>query len=377
MDIPPDCNEPFKLSFFGLMVNATFCVGSILETLGICKQMTFVRNLISLLVLKKDPTLHIRDAQFGHVPVRIYEPKSSSSEKRRCVIFFHGGLCMFGTTKCYSYVCRTIARESESIVIDIEYRLAPAHPFPAQKIDCITVLEHIQKEAENYGVDPNRIILAGDSSGGTMAAAVCHILVAMKDVVKPRAQVLIYPLLQSLDFSLPSYQQNKSIPMLYRKRAVKLGVKYITEDTVDFDSIINGAHVPDELRVRYRKWISAHHIPDEFKVRGYVPLEPAPFSKKLYEVCKITFQADFSPLLVEDGIIRQVPETLLLTCEYDVLRDDGLLYKKRLEDNGVPVTWLHLKNGFHGIMFEGDKMPFSFKDAKPAWESIASFIKKF
>ncbi|KAK9405587.1 hypothetical protein NXF25_004361 [Crotalus adamanteus] len=67
--------------------------------------------------------------------------------------------------------------------------------------------------------------------------------------------------------------------------------------------------------------------------------------------------------MAEDAVIQQFPETFLLTCEYDIFRDDGLLYKKRLEDNGVPVTWLHLKDGFHGITLLIDMGSIQFPDS--------------
>lgn len=71
----------------------------------------------------------------------------------------------------------------------------------------------------------------------------------------------------------------------------------------------------------------------------------------MYEVAESMFDPVFSPLLAEDNVIAQLPETFLLTCEFDVLRDDGLLYKKRLEDHGIKVTWCHLQEGFHGTVF--------------------------
>lgn len=236
---------------------------------------------------------------------------------------------------------------------------------------------HLLKETEKYGVDPNRIILAGDSSGGMLASLICHHLVIRKATPRIRAQVLIYPPYQLIDVTLPSYQQNRFAPILPGKRVVQLAAKFITRDPVDASGFLRNAHVPDDLSVKYRKWISADHIPDEFKVRGYVPIAPAPFSEKLYKVLEIAFQDNFCPLLFEDDIIRQLPETFLLTCEYDVLRDDGILYKKRLEDNGVPVSWLHLKKGFHGIMYQNESLPFRFKEAEKAMKQILDFIRKF
>ncbi|XP_054857554.1 arylacetamide deacetylase-like 3 [Eublepharis macularius] len=355
----------------------TFSLGSLLETLGICSQIQFLRQAMVAGVLQTDQNLHITDERFGNVPVRIYEPKRPYSEPRRCVIYIHGGAGLFGTIKSYATLCRKWALKSGTMVVNVGFRLAPEHPHPAQLEDCLLAVEHFLKEAKNYGVDPNRIMIAGDSSGGMLAAMVCNNLVSRKHLPKIRAQLLIYPFLQTVDGTLPSYQQNCFAPILFKERAIKLALRFMTEEMVDFKGVMKNAHVPDGMSVKYRKWISADHIPDEFKKRGYVPKVPAPFSEKLNKVTGLSFQPTFCPLLAEDDIVRQLPETFLLTCEYDVLRDDGLLYKKRLEDNGVPVTWLHLKKGFHGILYESDLMFFQYQEAEHAMKHIVDFIQRF
>ncbi|EDL81059.1 rCG30884, partial [Rattus norvegicus] len=84
---------------------------------------------------------------------------------------------------------------------------------------------------------------------------------------------------------------------------------------------------------------------------------------------------EVSPLLADDKTIAQLPETLLVSNEYDVLRDDSILYKKRLEDQGVPVTWCHLEDGFHGCIMLFDKKALSFPCSHKAMSSTVSFIK--
>lgn len=257
------------------------------------------------------------------------------------------------------------------------YPLAPEHPFPAQQLSCYTAVSHFLKNAQDYGVDPKRIVLAGDSSGGTLVASTAQQLVMKKDVPQPRAQMLLYPFLQSLDFNLPSYQQNHSIPLLLKKDAVRLGTVYLLGTSAGVNEIMANAHIPQEVRAKYQKWISAEHIPEEFKGRGYVPFVPGPFSEDLFKKSKGVFDPMFSPLLAEDAIIQQFPETFLLTCEYDIFRDDGLLYKKRLEDNGVPVTWLHLKDGFHGITLLIDMGPIQFPGTRKSINSVIQFLERF
>ncbi|KFP84900.1 Arylacetamide deacetylase-like 4, partial [Acanthisitta chloris] len=250
----------------------------------------------------------------------------------------------------YERTCRYLARKSNSVVVAVEYRLAPKHPFPAQFEDCLTATIHFLRTAQDHGVDPSRVVICGDSSGGALTAAVSQALGYRRDVPKLRAQILIYPFLQSVDFDLPSYQQNANIPVLLRERTVVLGLKYLNIDLSVIKEVFKGCHLPEDMKLKYQKWVSADHIPEEFKTRGYKPSPTHPFSKETYTKAKIMFDPVFSPLLCEDSVIAQLPETFILTCEFDVLRDDGLLYKKRLEDHGIKVTWCHLQEGIHGTM---------------------------
>ncbi|XP_062821923.1 arylacetamide deacetylase-like 3 [Anolis carolinensis] len=246
-------------------------------------------------------------------------------------------------------LCRYISQETDSVLVSIAFRLAPENPFPIPVMDCCTATAHFLKNASDYGVDPNRIALYGECSGGTFATVVCQQLAARTDLPKPCAQVLIYPYLQAVDFNLPSYQQNYAVPMLFKKRALRLGTLYLTGKEFDVEGVMRNTHLPKHVWMKYRKWVSPDLIPERFKGRGYVPMEWPQFRPEIYEKCKELTNPMFSPLLSEDDVIRQLPKTFLLTCEYEIFRDDCLLYKKRLEDNGVPVTWYHIEDGFHSI----------------------------
>lgn len=128
------------------------------------------------------------------------------------------------------------------------------------------------------------------------------------------------------------------------------------------------------MRHKYKKWVSADLIPDEFKIRGYVPPKRTSYKPEVHEAVKEILAITFSPLLAEDSIICQLPESFIVTCEFDVLRDDGLLYKKRLQDNGVQVTWYHSENGFHGILAFFGYGIFSFLSANKIMDSIVNYI---
>uniref|UniRef100_A0A8C6ZLG3 Arylacetamide deacetylase-like 4 n=3 Tax=Tinamidae TaxID=8803 RepID=A0A8C6ZLG3_NOTPE len=374
-EIPRGVNQPAKLRLVLALLLGTAALGKILEKTGICSQITFGRYMRRGRRLAVDPKLFIQDLQFKKVPVRVYQPTAPSHGRRRGIIFFHGGGWVFGSLDTYEKVCRYIARESESVVVSVEYRLAPEHKYPAAYEDCLNATLHFMKNIEHYGVDPARIIVSGDSAGGNLAAAVSQTLASRSDLPKLRAQILIYPGLQALDFNLPSYQQNRAVPLLLRERAAFFALQYLNGDASHVEEVLEGSHIPADVRLKYRKWVSADNIPEEFKTRGVKTLAPTDCIAEVYESVKRFCEPNLCPLLAEDATVHQQPESFILTCEYDVLRDDGLLYKKRLEDNGVPVTWYHIEDGFHGIISLHDYCGFSFPAGKRGLDSIVNFIK--
>ncbi|NXD16304.1 ADCL4 protein, partial [Nothocercus nigrocapillus] len=250
----------------------------------------------------------------------------------------------------YERTCRYFTKKSNSVFVSVGYRLAPEYPFPTQFEDCLAATVHFMRIAEDYGVDPARIITCGDSSGGTIAAAVTQEMTNRKDLPKLRAQILIYPFLQAVSFNLPSYEQNRGVPVLLKKRTVALGLKYLNKDLSFLDEVLKSAHIPRDLELKYKEWLNPDNIPEDFKPKDYQQRKENQFSEDLYRLAKPLLEPFFSPLLAEDTVIAQLPETFILSCEFDVLRDDALLYKKRLEDHGIKVTWCHLEQGFHGII---------------------------
>ncbi|XP_067328996.1 arylacetamide deacetylase-like 3 [Anolis sagrei] len=292
--------------------------------------------------------------------------------KKSVLVIISLETCFSGLT---DVPCRYIAQETDSVVMTVAFRLAPEHPFPIPVMDCCTATMHFLKNAEEYGVDPHRIVLYGESSGGTFAAAVSEYLAGKKDLPKLGGQVLIYPGLQAVDLNLPSYQQNQSVPLLFKKRALKIATLLLTAKEVNLEDIMKNAHLPKHVWMKYRKWVNPDDIPERFKGTGYVPMERPPFNQELYEIVKEVTNPMYSPLLAEDDVIRQLPKTFLVTCEYDIFRDDGLLFKKRLEDNGVPVTWYHIKDGFHGILIGIVRWPLEYPGTRLHCQHINNFIK--
>ncbi|KAG9472086.1 hypothetical protein GDO78_021313, partial [Eleutherodactylus coqui] len=330
--------------------------------------MTFLSKILTP-KLKDDPEIFKKDLQFDGVPVRVYQPRSPSVGGRKGVMFFHGGGFAYGSIDYYDSLCVHLAKNSEAVVVSVGYRLAPEHRCPAAFDDCLKATVHFLKTAQEHGVDPSSVIICGDSAGGNLTAGVCQCLVGIADIPKPLAQVMIYPLLQMADFNTPSYQQNKMVPLVFQDDVINIVLIYIGADLSLSKEILKGSHVCPEIREKLSKWWSS----EEFQVKDYKLHIMAPFNKGVYEKVKKSLELACSPLFSDDAVIRQLPKAYILTCEFDVLRDDGILYKKCLEDNGVPVTWFHVKDGFHGIANYFDQP--EVVSAKLAVDNVITYIK--
>lgn len=257
------------------------------------------------------------------------------------------------------------------------YRLAPEHGYPAQFEDGLKAAEFFLKNVESHRVDPARVAIIGDGFGATVAAFVTQKLVEKPDLPKLRAQLLIGPLLQVLNFNLFSYQQNRFVPILTQKDIVRILLWYITKLRSIVDLGVQELHISEDRKLMYKDWLSPDNIPKELLTRGhYREFQPSTDpTDNIHYLLKILPETTCSPLLAEDAIVSQLPETFILTCEFDVLRDDGLLYKKRLEDCGVPVSWCHLSDGFHGLLYLFNVWFLAFPFIEKGADHIVSYIK--
>ncbi|KAK6321492.1 hypothetical protein J4Q44_G00084680 [Coregonus suidteri] len=299
--------------------------GRILDRLGLCHQVRFTRwfrRRFLVHIRPVPPGLRVKDLTFSEVPVRVYEPTTGSLGLRRGLVYFHGGGWVLGSLDTADDVCRHIAKEAETTVISVGYRLAPEHRYPIQLDDCDAATCHFLSVAEaEFGVDPGR-------------------------------GVLIYPALQMADFNLPSYQQNHAVPILFRGRMAFYFLQYLNGDTSVCQDVLEGNHIPAEMRLAFKEWLSPEHLPPECRVRGDLQKvhSALDYSGEVYHIIKDGLDPEVSPLLAEDAVIHLTPPAFILTCEYDVLRDDGILYRKRLLELGLDVTWHHVPDGFHGLV---------------------------
>lgn len=162
---------------------------------------------------------------------------------------------------------------------------------------------------------------------------------------------MLYPALQTLDLNLPSYQQNENKPILTKTLMAKFWSEYFTSDSSLTEAMATNRHVPVEWSHLFQFVNWSHLLPEEMK-KDSLYTGPTYGSSEFAQKYPGFLDTRAAPLLASDAQLRGLPLTYILTCEHDVLRDDGVMYARRLQAAGVPVTHDHAKDAFHGaVMF--------------------------
>jgi acetyl esterase len=223
----------------------------------------------------------------GSVPIRVYRPADSVGEVLPLVINFHGGGFVSGDPRQSEWWCSSIAHEVRAVVVSVDYRLAPEHPFPAAPDDCYSAMSWAVENAGDLGADGTRLAVMGDSAGGNLAAVVC--LMARDRGGPPVAfQLLIYPMVDMVN-SYPSEDENEFAPIL-GKADLHVHEVYCLGDTSD------------------------------------------PYASPLF------------------GEHAGLPPALIQTAQHDPLRDQGPAYAAALQAAGVPVTVINYVDAVHGYI---------------------------
>ncbi|KAG9494196.1 hypothetical protein GDO78_001835 [Eleutherodactylus coqui] len=326
-----------------------------------------------------DNQLTVTDTSFSNVPVRVYIPKGQTDTLRRAVLFIHGGGWCVGSAgmKPYDQLSRLSAQKLNAVIVSINYRLAPKFHFPIQFDDVYNVVKFFMQEKtlKTYSVDPNRIAVSGDSAGGNLATAIAQMLLRDPQVnVKIKIQALLYPVLQDLDLDTPSYRENGHMPILSKTLMVRFWSEYFTTDRSLFEAMYTNTHIPSEDAhlYKYVNWSSL--LPEHLKKNH---LYNMPTNQNMLLVKKYPGLVDVraSPLLAEDEKLIGLPLTYLITCMYDVLRDDGFMYVSRLRKAGVQVVHEHYDSTFHGILLFSS-WPFDLSIAHRIADNYLNWLNK-
>ena len=245
-----------------------------------------------------ESVFHILPAERGVPRLTIIRPRGyRTGERLPALVYLHGGGWSLGSLATYEPLCRQLANACNMIVIWVEYRLAPEHPFPAAYDDTLAAWRWVQQNTNEIGADPARISIGGDSAGGNLAATVALTLRG-ETGIQPWRQLLLYPCLD-LSASLPSHRK-----------------------------LADGYLLTAPLYAWYRNnYLAGAHTDDP----------------------------RLSPLFVED--VSGLPPTIVLYAGFDPLRDEAAAYTIKLTLAGVPVETLYFADMIHGFLTMGGVIP--------------------
>jgi acetyl esterase len=240
--------------------------------------------------------------------VRAYWPDAEGTLPG--IVFFHGGGFVLSSVDGHDAFARKLAAGAGAVVVSVEYRLAPEHPFPAAADDAVAATEWVNSHARQLGIDPERIVVAGDSAGGNLAAVTC---VIARDLGGPpiAAQLLIYPVLDARQDS-ESYRRNAS------------------------GYFLTSAHMA---------WFWQQYLADAD------PDNPVA-----------------SPVRAAD--LTNLPPAIIVVGEHDVLADDGRRYASRLTAVGNQVTLLDYPGMFHGFFGLGEHLPTAAQANRDVFDAL-------
>jgi len=246
----------------------------------------------------------------GEIPARLYRPSEGTLP---ALVYFHGGGWVIGDLDSHDFPCRDLARRSGCAVVAVDYRLAPEHRYPAAAEDCYAATRWVAEHAAELGIAGQKLAVGGDSAGGNLATVVA---LMARERGGPRLgfQLLVYPVTDA-DFGRASYVENAQ--------------GYFLEKPM-------------------MEWFWDHYVPDPARRR-----EP-----------------HCAPLRAAD--LAGLPPALVLTAEFDPLRDEGEAYADRLAAAGVPTERFRYDGMIHGFF----QMAGVLDDARAAIERSAAALRK-
>ena len=230
----------------------------------------------------------------GDLPIRIYTPNGAGPFP--LLMYFHSGGFVVGSVAGSDGICRALCHGAGYSVVSVDYRLAPEHPFPAAPDDCLAATRWAAAHAADFNADATRVVVAGDSAGGNLAAVTA---LRCRDEGGPalRGQLLVYPV-----------------------------TDYHTPATASYLENANGYLLTRDLMI----WFWGHYLKDAADAH----------------------HPHAAPLRAPD--LRGLPPALVITAEYDPLRDEGEAYAERLQAASVSTVLSRYDGMFHGFFTLGD-----------------------
>ncbi|CAL1545573.1 unnamed protein product [Lymnaea stagnalis] len=385
--LPEGIHDPYRTQVLMGMFKIFNFVHKVREYLGYGKFLNTVRTFQGKFTLEGDPSsakygdIQVKRDRIANVPVIIYRP-STAAELSPAFVYFHGGGWVLGTADDMDGVAYHFAKATNTVVFNVDYRRPPDFPFPVPVQDCLEVTRYILRHGNKYGVDVNKVGVGGESAGGNLAAAVALSISKEKSDLPPlKFQVLTYPALQAFDLRLPSYvDNNTTMPILSARVMAGFYSLYMGLDenkTDNYATIISeNRHLSPQIREsKFSDYVNVKLLPKMFRAPNKTASEvTAPFDVNVFSKIKhIVTNPLFSPLMSSD--LTGLPPTFIHACEFDVLRDDALLYSKRLQDAGVRVKMHYGHGGFHGdtLRFFNDFM--WVQSGRVGFTSSTDFIK--
>ncbi|XP_022102060.1 arylacetamide deacetylase-like [Acanthaster planci] len=322
---------------------------------------------------------------FEGVKVRLYEPIKRRADFGPAVVFIHGGAFVIGSTAMFDFLTRRFAEELDCVLVSIEYRLAPEHPFPAAYEDCLNATKWFMDHAQEFNVDSSRIGIAGDSAGGALAAAVAQILHDEPGYPDVAFQALIYPITQFIDNHTPATFLSISLfgeegSMVTWQEAGEFTCFYLLGrlDERVVRALVDNTHTSVEFRRESPLAQFVNHTMLPLHMQDYGHLTPPHLQEQRGDdyvwdqIDDIVLDPRASPLLRRE--MAGLPPTFVVTCEFDALRDHGAFYAIRLQEAGVPVRWEHYQGGFHGVL--GPTWPLVFEVGENMFRDLILYAKE-
>lgn len=244
------------------------------------------------------------------IPVRVYRP--SLAERLPALMFFHGGGFVIGNLGSHDRQCRALANASGAVVVAVDYRLAPEHPFPAAPDDAYAATHYVASHPDEFGIDAQRLGVAGDSAGANLATVVA-LMARDRGGPSLKFQLLIYPVVDFDDESQSMHEYAHD--------------HFLTRETMD--------------------WFAAQYVPGPERRHQYA----APW-----------YAAD----------LRGLPPAMLITGECDPLRDQGEAYGRKLRQAGVAVESKRYEGMIHPFFNLGGIV----EAARTAMRDAAAAVKR-